>query len=134
MSGFQNVRAIALTAAAANIAQARFVKMTATGASLAGAGEDAVGMALESYVHADFTAGGASNVIAVAQLDGAKLMIEAGGEVAAGDPIASDATGRAVTAGFEEFVLGYATEAAGAAGVIFQIVSSKAGLSAADPG
>lgn len=128
MSGFQNVRAIALTAAAASIAQAHFVKMTATGLAVAGEGEDAVGMALESYDHEAFTNGGASNVLAVAQLDGAKLMIVAGAAVALGSPIASDAQGRAVVATAGDFILGYATEAAAAAGEVFQITASKAGV------
>lgn len=127
MSGFQNARAISLACAAADLPANRFVRPSATGITLVGtAGLDAVGVSLEGYVQADFAAGNASNVIAVAQLDGAKLMVEAGAAVTAGAAIMSDATGRAITAATAgSNILGYAVEAAGAAGVMFQIVGSK---------
>lgn len=127
MSGFQNARAISLACAAANVAANRFVRPTATGITLVGtAGLDAVGVSLEGYVHADYVAGNASNVIAVAQLDGAKLMIEAGAAITAGAAVMSDASGRAITAATAgSNILGYAVEAAGAAGELIQVVSSK---------
>lgn len=40
------------------------------------------------------------------------VMIKAGGALAAGDPVATDATGTAVTAVTGDIVLGYATETA----------------------
>lgn len=126
MSGYQNARAISLACAAASIAANRFVAMSATGITYAAAGGNAVGMTLEAYDHTAYGLGNASNVIAVAQLDGSKLMIEAGAAIAAGAAVASDATGRAVTAaGTGTAVLGYAVPAAGAAGEIIQIVAAR---------
>lgn len=131
MSGFENARSISLACGAADVRQYRFVKASAAGVVECGAGDDSVGIALEGYVHANYTAGGASNVIPVAQLDGAKLMVEAGAAIAAGAPIAADADGQAVTAaGVTTNVLGYALEAAGAAGVMIQIVGTKKGFMA----
>jgi len=127
MSGFQNARAISLACAAANVPANRFVRPSATGIIVVGtSGQDAVGVSLEAYVHADFVAGNASNVIAVAQLDGAKLMVEAGAAIAAGAAIMSNATGKAITAATTgSNILGYAVEAAAADGEMIQIIAAK---------
>lgn len=127
MSGNQNVRAIGLACGAANVIAHRFVRATAAGILNSSAnGQDALGVALENYVHQDFLDGGASNVIAVAQLDGAKVMIEAGAAVAKGAAIMANTTGQAITAATAgSNILGYANEAAAAAGELIQIVTSK---------
>lgn len=127
MSGFQNARAISLACAAAAIPANRFVRPSATGIILVGtSGQDAVGVSLEAYDHAAFVAGNASNVIAVAQLDGAKLMVEAGAAIAAGAAIMSNATGKAITAATTgSNILGYAVEAAAADGEMIQIIAAK---------
>lgn len=132
MSGFESVRSISLAAkSGADIPQNRFVKASSTGVLLATAGSDSVGVSLEAYDDSEHAAGGAAGVIPVACLDGGKVMVEAGAAVAAGDPIASDGTGRAITATTSVQLLGYALEAAGAAGVIFQVVATKGGLTPA---
>lgn len=126
MSGFQNARAISLICAAVAIPANRFVRPSSTGIILATLGADAVGVSLEEYVQTAFAAGLASNVIAVAQLDGAKLMIEAGAAIALGAAVMSSANGRAITAVTTgSNILGYALEAAAAAGEFIQVVASK---------
>lgn len=127
MSGFQNARAISLACAAADVPANRFVRPSSTGITTVGtAGLDAVGLSLESYDHSEFVAGNASNVIAVAQLDGAKLMVEAGAAIAAGAAIMSNNAGKAITAATAgSNILGYAVEAAAADGEMIQFVSSK---------
>lgn len=127
MSGNQNVRAIGLACGAADVIAHRFVRATAAGIlNTNAAGQDALGVALEGYDHSAFTDGGASNVIAVAQLDGAKIMIEAGAAVAKGAAIMSNNVGQAITAATAgSNILGYANEAAAAAGELIQVVSSK---------
>ncbi len=127
MSGFQNARAISLACAAADVPANRFVRPSSTGITTVGtSGLDAVGVSLEAYIHADFVAGNASNVIAVAQLDGAKLMVMAGAAIAAGAAIMSNAAGKAITAATAgSNILGYAVDAAAADGEIIQVVASK---------
>lgn len=128
MSGFEKARSISLQAATgADIPQYRFVGAGANGIALSAEGADSVGISLEMYDDSEHTAGNASNVIPVAVLDGAKLMVEAGAAVTAGQAVAADAEGRAIAATGTARVLGYAIEAAAKAGEFIQIVGSKGG-------
>lgn len=130
MSGFESARSISLACdAGQDLPKYRFTKTSATGIVLCGSGDDSVGISLEKYDDAKFAAGNGSNVIPVAILDGAKLMVEAGAAVTAGAPIMSDADGQAIAAtGVTGNVLGYALQAAAAAGEMIQIVGTKKGF------
>lgn len=104
----------------------RFVRPSVSGIVLAGAGGDAVGVSLELYDDSEQVAGRATRTISVALLDGAKMEVEAGAAVTAGDPVESDATGRAITAAGEgDVALGYALNAAAGAGEFITIVGLK---------
>lgn len=132
MSGFENARSISLQCGGADIRQYRFVVAAAGGIAEADtAGVDCIGVALEAYDDSEYDAGNASNVIPVALLDGAKLMVVAGDAVTKGAAIGTDNQGRAVAVtGATDHVLGYANEAAAAAGEQFQIVAARGGFAA----
>ena len=105
------VRSVTLTAGAA-IAQRRLVAVTTAGEVIQSAAEtvDSVGVSLEA-------AAAQGDVIPVALPDGAKVEIESGAAITAGDALESDATGRAIThGGATARIVGYALEAAGGAG------------------
>ena len=115
---FENVESITLVATGA-IPQRRFVTINTSGrAARSAAGDDAVGIALDS-------ASTNGDVIPVAQLDGSRMEIEAGAAVANGSLIASDATGRAIVATSGNPILGRAVVAASAAGEIIDIITAR---------
>lgn len=92
-------------------AQFKFVTLEADGqVDLAdAAGENCVGVCL--------VGAGAGKAVTVAMTG--KVMVTAGGTIAAGDEVATDAAGDAVTATTGNIVMGYATEA----GVDGQIIA-----------
>ncbi len=113
--------------------QYRFVTLNAAGnAALSTAGGDSEGVLQNNPVS------GASGTIWRNGIS----KVEAGGVIAIGDNIASDATGRGVAAVAGDVILGVAKGAAGAAGVFFDMIQtdrSDAGNGAlsnviADPG
>lgn len=113
----ENLKTLTLVAAADLSAQQyRFVNLDGTGkAALAGAGAEAVGVLQNKPVAnaeatvADIGGGGTSKVVA-------------GAAIAAGARVASDASGRAVTAGVGNAILGRARVAAAAAGEIIPVL------------
>ncbi len=111
------VRTITLLASAV-IAARRFVAIGASGVAQAGAAADAHGVA-------GTAAAAIGDPVDVELLDGARTELEAGAAVVAGAEIASDATGRAITAVATNPILGVAVTAAGAAGEIIDVVVSK---------
>jgi len=92
-------------------AQFKFVTLESDGQiDLAdGAGENCIGVLLNNP-----TAASAATVAMTG-----KVMVKAGGNVAAGAAVATDANGDAVTAGTGNIIMGYATEA----GVDDQIIA-----------
>lgn len=109
--------AYALNAAAdfSTAGQFRFVTINAAGdAALSSAGGDSEGVLQNNPVS------GAAGTI----WRGGISKVEAGGVVAIGDNIASDATGRGVVAVAGDAILGVAKAAAGAAGVFFDMVQT----------
>lgn len=128
MTGIEGAKSITLRAGAA-VTQGRFVKMSSAGKVIhaAAAGDDVVGVALETRVTQDITDG--KDAIAVAPLDGAILDMEAGAAVdptSAAVPITSDSVGRAVAvAAATDRIHGYALSIAGAAGVHLDVLCSK---------
>lgn len=95
--------------------QQRFVTIDASGdAALSSAGGDSEGVLQNNPIL------GASGTI----WRGGISSVEAGAAVSIGDNIASDATGRGVPAIAGDAILGVAKEAAGAAGVFFDMVQT----------
>ena len=128
---FDAVRSISLTPVTTLVPARRFVSMTTNGEiTLTAANADAVGITLEESPAGDQTK------IPVALLDGARIEVESNAGIAAGAAVAAAGTsgdaGRAddTAAGASVTHLGYAEEAATAAGQIITIVASKRGLSA----
>ncbi len=120
MAEFEAVRAITMLAGAV-VAQARFVKIDATGRVIQGAAgtDDVIGVSLEA-------AAAVGDSIPVALFDGAKARVEAGAVVTLGDPLQSDATGRCIdNAGVLNRITGYALEAAAAAGEFITVLLAK---------
>jgi len=112
---------ISMTAGAA-IAIARFVKMSgAKVIQCAADTDDAVGVSMEPAA-ADL------DRIAVAKYNGCKTEVTAGAAIVAGVPVASDATGRAVTAVTGDRILGYAQTATAAAGEVVTVLLVKGGM------
>jgi len=121
---YDNVRSISMTPTTAAITAGRFVAL-ANGGEVAqsGDGADALGVALEA------SAASSVNAIPVSLLDGSKQEVEAGAAIdvsAAVVPIASNASGQAITAATGDAILGYALSSAGAAGETISFVASKA--------
>lgn len=114
---FENTESVSLTASGA-IAQYRFVSVGANGQiAQSTAGADPHAVSAEA-------ATAANQVINVFELSG-KVEVEAGAAFAAGAIIASDATGRAVTATTGDEVGGVALQAATAAGERCTILMTK---------
>lgn len=93
--------------------QFRFVKLTATGTveACSVAGEQAVGV-----LQNDPEANRAANVAV-----GGRSKVEAGAAVSIDDDVATDASGKAVTATTSDVILGKARSAAGADGEIVSV-------------
>ena len=128
---FEATRSISMQAASgADIGQRRFVTLGANGIAQSGANEEAHGVALEPYDDSEFANDNASRTIPVALLDGAKIEVEAGAAVTAGDFVTSDANGQAVTATTGQRILGQAFSAAGAANEVLTIVGLRGALAA----
>lgn len=122
----QTIRQISMDVGAVDVTARRFVSMGNNGiVAISGNGADAIGVAAETTDVA-----GGNTTVPVALLDGAVLMVEAGAAIdvsASIIPIASDATGRVVTAVVTDTILGYAKTSAGAAGEFIEIVGLKTG-------
>lgn len=120
---FEHTKSITLDASAA-IVQYTFVTITTAGraVTVGTLGADAVGVAAEAVSAADITAG--RRALNVFQLTGKVEVVVGTGGVTAGDAIASDATGQAVTAATGNKQLGYALETA-AAGARATILLTK---------
>jgi hypothetical protein len=101
--------------AAADLSAEQFTHIEA-GAVQAGAGEKAVGILQNKPTS------GQSATIAIA---GSISKVVAGAAVSAGAQVASDATGRAVTATTSDVVTGTALTAAGAADEIFEVLLAE---------
>lgn len=128
---FESVRAITMTPVSTLVPAHRFVSVGTNGAiDLTAANGDSVGITLEE------SPANSEVPIPVAVLDGGKIEVEANAAIAAGAAVAAAGTsgdaGRAddTAAGAGVTHLGYALEAATAAGDIITIVASKRGLSA----
>lgn len=128
---FESVRSVSLTPVSSLIPARRFVSVTTNGAiDLTAANADAIGITLEESPNESQVA------IPVALLDGAKIEVEANAAITAGAAVAAAGTsgdaGRAddTGAGANVTHLGYALEAASAAGDIITVLTSKRGLSA----
>ena len=100
--------------------QFRFVSVAADLLQLTGAG------ALADGVLQDEPESGESGF--VVPLNGSISKMEAGAAVSADDDIASDATGRAVTAVTADEILGHAVDAASAAGEIIRVIINRRGI------
>ena len=121
---FEAFRSISLVPGGV-VAQRRFCTIDSSGRAVqAGANAEAVGISLEAAAAADDPA------IPVGLLDGAKVEVEAGAAVTAGDEVTSDANGQAVVATTGQRVLGFALSAAGAADEVITIVAQKGALAA----
>ena len=82
-------------------AQFKFVALAADGeVDVAGAGARAIGVLLNQPA-----AGNAATVVMTG-----KVLVEAGASITAGDELAADAAGNAVTATTDDIVMGYALE------------------------
>ena len=82
-------------------AQFKFVALAADGeVDVAGAGARAIGVLLNQPA-----AGNAATVVMTG-----KVLVEAGDSITAGDELAADAAGNAVTATTDDIVMGYALE------------------------
>ncbi len=102
--------------------QFKFVALAADGqVDLAGAGAQAIGI----LINEPSAAGNAATVIMTG-----KTIVEAGGSVTAGDEVAADTDGNAVTATTGDIVMGYALEDA-VDGQIFAIELIQGGNAAA---
>lgn len=99
-----------------------FVTLGENGVSLATAGAAAVGILLPDTE--DKVAAGECVTVQIKD----RTLIQTGGTITAGDPVASDATGCAVKAEAEKFIVGYAMESATAAGQIIHIQITKSGF------
>lgn len=108
-------------AAAIENGKNHFVTLGENGVSLATAGA-AVGILLPDTE--DKVAAGEYVTVQIKD----RALIQTGGAITAGDPVASDATGCAVKAEAEKFVVGYAMESATAAGQIIHIQITKSGF------
>lgn len=118
----ENVRSLSFTPISGAVTARRFAELTTAGAiqNVSTANADSIGVVLEDSANGD------TQAIAVTTLDGNKQDVEAGGAVAIGDKIASDDSGRAVTAaGATTRELGIALSAASAAGEIIEILGQK---------
>jgi hypothetical protein len=111
------------------ITKHRFVKLdtaAADGESVLqcnAAGEAAYGVALFSASAIEIARGKGASVVT----DG-RMIVEAGGTVALGDPIATDNIGRAVVAASGNHVLGRCDENAGAAGTQISVYLDNEGV------
>jgi len=128
----ESTRSISLQPTVAKVINANRFAVLASGlVDEAGAGDDALGVTLSESP--DSTTAGAeagSAAISVALLDGAKVEVEAGATVASDAKVASDATGRAVTAATGDAILGTAL-IGGAVNEVITIIAAKgAALSA----
>ena len=113
------LRAVTLVAGAV-VAQRRFVTINSSGLAIqATANDDAVGVSLSA-------AAVSGDSIPVALMEGI-AEVESGAAVTIGDAIKNDATGRAIsmTATVTDVQIGYALEAAGAAGEFITVLLSK---------
>lgn len=123
---FESARSLSYTAAGV-IPQNVFVELAAgPEVDVAGANAEAIGVSLEA-------AAAQGDRIPVAAMDGAKVEVLGGAaiDVAAGVvPVTSDATGRAVTAGTGERILGFAVSSIGAADEYVTVVLLKGALAA----
>lgn len=116
MTVADNVQTITLLASGA-LPLYRFVSLSSGQAALSGAGANMVGVTAQEALVAD-------EPIAVAELQGV-MKVEAGAAVSQDDDVASDASGRAVTAVATNTVGGSALDAAGAAGEIIRVLLTK---------
>lgn len=116
----ENARSITLLAGAV-VAQRRLVTIDGTGRAIQSSAEtvDSVGVSLDA-------AAAAGDAIPVAVPDGGKVEIESGAAITIGDPLESDATGRAIThGGATARICGYALQAAGGAGEFITVLFLK---------
>lgn len=121
---FQSVNSITQVAGAA-VAAKRFVKKDGSGDAIqaAAATDEVIGVSLAA-------AAAAGDAFEVAKMDGCRVEVEAGAAVTAGADVTSDTVGRAVAAGTDNAVAGFAETAADAAGEIITIVALKGSLAA----
>ena len=123
---YETTRSVTMTPLSATVLAAnRFVRPGGTVAT-AGTPVYPAAAAAAGYVTLDASPAGSVAGISCAILDGAILEVAAGAAVAAGASIATDATGRAITAAGAAIVLGVALEAAAAAGEVLTFASGRA--------
>lgn len=130
MTSKEKVSAITLIAGAAVVAN-RFVTLGANGllAPIAAQGVDSVGVALRTITSGMVTEG-KDVACPVAVHDGGKLPMEAGAAIVISGgavPVIADSLGRVIAAASDnDRILGYALEAAGAAGELITVLLVKA--------
>lgn len=119
MAAKDNVRNVTLVSAEA-LTRGRYISIDSAGlAAEAGAAVAADGIAGSTVL--------IGRDVDVELLDGSITDVEAGAAVSRGDEIATNATGQGVTAVATNPVNGVALEAAGAAGEIIRVMSSRVG-------
>lgn len=120
---FESVRPVSLESQPnVAITQRRFVVMTSTGITLAGAAAEAVGIALETFAA---QGAGITRTVPVALLDGAKIEVEASAAIAVGANIGVAANGKARTAVTNDPIMGVALTASAADTQIITILSAR---------
>ena len=114
----ENVQSSITLASAADLSSSQycFVKLSAGLAALCGAGEDAIGV-----LQNDPAAAARAAEIA----DGGIVKVKVGAVVAQDANVASDSTGRAVTAVSGDYMLGKALEASTAANQIIRVLRTS---------
>lgn len=123
MARYENVRSISRTPISGAVRANRFVELTSAAAiqEVSTSGGESIGVLLEA------SAADETQAVSIGLLDGGVIPVEAGAAVAAGTRIMADTQGRVITAtGATSRVLGYADEAAGAAGELISVVTSRA--------
>lgn len=117
MASMDRVKPISLEAAAdLSASQFRFVELSAGKVALVnGAGDAAIGVLMNKP-------SAAGQPAEVAPIDGSVVKVVAGAAVAVDVKVSSDASGRAITAVSTHHHLGFALEAAGAAGDIIRVL------------
>jgi len=111
--------------AAGDLAQFRFVSLDANGqVAQTGAGAQADGVVLNNP-------DAQGEAATIATYNGGQSKVEAGGALSAGDPVASDANGKAVAATTGDVINGTAVQAASGDGSVIgvQLVHGGAALS-----
>ena len=123
MANYEKVRSLTRTPVTGVVRANRFVEVTSAGAiqEVGSVGGDSVGVLLEA------SGDGSTSSVSIGLLDGARIPVEAGAAITLGARVMADAQGRVITAvGANARVLGYADEAASAAGELITVLTSRA--------